>query len=162
MKNHFKILVICIFIFSSCSKSNFETSYFDEYKIHFSILIPPFYTGDMNIKSDKSFKITFFSQGDSLYGFKAVCDSVIGRITDLEMTKLVELCKLADVYKVDFSNIGGGSTIDYQDDFPCEIEINGTSTRTNKLSFSEGNIPKESRDLENYTLTLMNMYYKWR
>lgn len=162
MKNHFKILVICIFIFSSCSKSNIETSYFDEYKIHYTILIPPFYTGDMNIKSDKSFKITYFSRGDSLYGFKAVNDSVIGRITDLEMTKLVELCKLADVYKVDFSNTGGGATCYSIDSFLCEIEINGTSGRTNKLSFSEGNIPKESRDLQDYTLTLMNMYYKWR
>jgi len=148
MKNNFKILVICIFIFSSCSKSSIETSYFDEYKIHYTILIPPFYTGDMNIKSDKSFKITYFSRGDSIYGFKAVNDSVIGRITDLEMTKLVELCKLADVYKVDFSNKGGGPTVISIDSFLCEIEINGTNARTNKLSFSEGNIPKESRELQ--------------
>ena len=162
MRHQFKILVICIFIVSACSKNRIETPYFDEYKIQFSILIPPFGNGNMNIKSDKSFKITYFSKGDSLYGFKTVNDSVIGRITDLEMTKLIELCKLADVYKVDFSNKGGGVTWQHQDSFLCEIEINGTSARTNKLSFSEGNIPKESRDLQDYTLTLWNMYYKLR
>jgi len=160
--NHIKLLVICIFFVSACSKNRFETTYFDEYKIQFSILIPPFYNGNMNIRSDKSFKITYFSKGDSLYGFKAVNDSVIGRITDLEMTKLVELCKLADVYNVNFlSNTKGPIPINI-DDFPFEINIKDKNGRTNKLSFSSGIIPKESADLQDYSETLMNTYYKWR
>ena len=162
MKISIKILAIFFLLLAGCSKDSNETPYFEDFNIHFDILVPPFYTGNMNIKSDNSFKITYISQGDSLYGFKAVNDSVIGSITDLEMTKLIELCKLADVYKVDFSNTGGGTTCYSQDSFLCEIEINGTSVRTNKLSFSEGNIPKESSDLQDYTLTLMNRYYKWR
>jgi len=160
--NHIKLLVICIFFVSACSKNRFETPYFDEYKIKFSILIPPFYNGNMNIRSDKSFKITYFSKGDSLYGFKAVNDSVIGRITDLEMTKLVELCKRADVYNVNFFSNAKGVTLYNMNDYLFEINIKDKNGKTNKLSYSIRNIPKESADLQNYSETLMNTYYKWR
>lgn len=159
---HFRILLICTFFFSSCSTNGVETPYFEVYKIHFEIMIPPFFTGDMNIKGDKSFIITYVSPGDTVDKIRAINDTVVGKISDLEMLKLVELCKLADVYKINFTDRSGVPTISNINDFPFEIEISNIYGRTNKLSFSSGIIPKESNDLQTYSLTLMDTYYKWR
>ena len=162
MKNHIKLLVICIVFVSACSNNRFENPYFDEYKMQFRILIPPFFTGNMNIKNDKSFIITYVSPGDTINKSKAVNDTVVGKISDLEMTKLVELCKRADVYNVNFLSNAKGVTLYIINDYLFEINIKDKNGRTNKLSYSSGNIPKESADLQNYSEALMNTYYKWR
>lgn len=162
MKIHIKILAIFFLLLSGCSKVTNETPYFVDYNIHFNILIPPFHTGNMNIKGDKSFEIIYVSPGDTTNKFKALNNTVVGNITDSEMLKLIELCKLADVYKVKFLKDKNGMVILNLDDFVFVLDIKDKDGKTNKLSFSDGYIPEEACNLENYSLTLMNKYYKWR
>jgi hypothetical protein len=156
-----KIILLLSILLSGCKKENNEAPYFKEFHSQFCISAITFYKHDMLIKSNKEFRITIYSSGDSTYNIPAVNDTIYGMITTLQMDSLINFCKLADVYHVKFSNKAheNDSVICEKDsDISYSIEITGEDGNQNFLSYTYCFIPREANDLQDYSNSLMMKY----
>jgi hypothetical protein len=157
------LLVLCVLItlaITDCKKETKEMHYFDEFVFNLYMMVPSFPQENMEIQSNKSFQIISSSITDTALHFLAWHDTLRGKITDSEMAKLINYCKMADVYNVKFSNKVNDSMTCYEVvDFVYSINIKDSiNNGSNFLSYTYCFIPKAAIDLKKYADTLLIKY----
>ena len=162
MKKFLLILISFLFFVTGCKKDDsLDSPYFKEFELNLLIMSPPFPEVNMKINNDRSYTISSFSKGDSIYGFKPYNDTIIGVISKSEIDTLIIKSRNADAYNVKFTNTLNDS-IDCNSvvAFIYTIKLSDNQNRSNILSYTYCYIPDEAYDLKNYANYLMNKYLK--